>query len=187
MGENRDRSFARLRSVTSSMVVHPSAALQRPVDDLDRPAARRFRKLPRRLAERNGLDDRIAELVDVAIESSGFLPVGDQPLHGAAGLGHVRRQSEHVEIGLVANDDPRGCIIKNKTLRNVVHGNPELAPLGSPAAGRSTGRAATAVRRPRQGQRRAPAAAVGEGPIPEVAMSADHRRREQDPSTPQAV
>ena len=31
----------------------PSAALQRPVDDLDRPAARRFRELPRRLAERH--------------------------------------------------------------------------------------------------------------------------------------
>ena len=46
----------------------PPAALQRPVDDLDRPAARRFRKLPRRLAERHRLDDRFAELVDVAIE-----------------------------------------------------------------------------------------------------------------------
>jgi hypothetical protein len=56
--------------------------------------------------------------------------VGDQPLHGAAGLGHVGRQSEHVEIGLVANDDPRGCIIENKALRDVVDGNRELAPLG---------------------------------------------------------
>ncbi len=46
----------------------PSAALQRPVDDLDRPATRRFRKLPRRLAERHCLDDRIAEFVDVTVE-----------------------------------------------------------------------------------------------------------------------
>ncbi|MEH2621608.1 hypothetical protein V1285_006554 [Bradyrhizobium sp. AZCC 1620] len=107
----------------------PSAALQRPVDDFDRPATRRFRQLARCLAERHRLDDRVAEFIDVAIERSGFLPVSDQPLHGAAGLGHIGRQSEHVEIGLVANDDPRRCIIENKTLRDVVHGNRELAPL----------------------------------------------------------
>ena len=46
----------------------PPAALQRPVDDLDRPATRRFRELPRRLAERHRLDDRVAEFIDVAIE-----------------------------------------------------------------------------------------------------------------------
>ena len=46
----------------------PSAALQRPVDDLDRSATRCFRKLPRRLAERHRLDDRVAECIDVAIE-----------------------------------------------------------------------------------------------------------------------
>jgi len=56
--------------------------------------------------------------------------VGDQPLHGAAGLDHVGRQSEHVEIGLVANDDPRGCIIEHEALRDIVDGNRELAPLG---------------------------------------------------------
>jgi putative transposase len=43
--------------------------------------------------------------------TSSVLPVGDQPLHGAAGLGHVGRQSEHVQIRLVTNDDPRGCVV----------------------------------------------------------------------------
>ena len=51
----------------------PSAALQRPVDDLDRAAARRFRELPRGLAERHLLDDRVAECIDVAVERSGLL------------------------------------------------------------------------------------------------------------------
>ncbi len=36
---------------------HPAARLQRPVDDLDRAAARRFRELARRLAERDVADD----------------------------------------------------------------------------------------------------------------------------------
>ena len=35
---------------------------------LDRPAARRLRKLPRRLAERHFVNDRIAEFIDVAVE-----------------------------------------------------------------------------------------------------------------------
>jgi hypothetical protein len=47
---------------------HPSACLQRPVDDLDRPAARRFGELARGLAERNVAHDGIAELIDVAVK-----------------------------------------------------------------------------------------------------------------------
>ena len=116
----------------------PAAALQRPVDDLDRPAARRFRELARRLAERHRLDDRVAELIDVAIEGSGFLPVRDQPLHGAARLGHVRRQAEHLEIGLVANDDPRGCIIENKALAGYCSRQSRAGAARPPAADRSS-------------------------------------------------
>ncbi len=113
----------------------PPAALQRPVDDLDRPAARRFRELTRGLAERYVVDDRVAEFIDVAVKGSGFLAVRDQPLHGAALFDHLRRQSEHLDIGLVADDDPRRCVIENKALRDIVHGDRELAPLAPPAAG----------------------------------------------------
>ena len=35
---------------------------------IDRPATRRFRKLPRRFAEPHRLDDRVAERIDVAVE-----------------------------------------------------------------------------------------------------------------------
>ena len=114
----------------------PAARLQRPVDDLDRAAARRFGELTRGLAERDLVDDGIAEVVDVAVKRSGLLPVTDQPLHGAARLDHLRRQPEHLDIGLVADDDPRRCVIENKPLRDVVDGDCKLAPLrGQPLLG----------------------------------------------------
>jgi hypothetical protein len=56
-----------------------------------------------------------------------------QSLHRAAGPGHIRRQSEHLDIGLIANDDARRCIIENKALRDIVHGNTELAALSREA------------------------------------------------------
>ncbi len=68
----------------------PAAHLQRTVDDLDRPAARGFGELTRGLAERDRLDDGVAERVDVTVKGSRFLPVTDQPLHGAALLDHLR-------------------------------------------------------------------------------------------------
>ena len=46
----------------------PPAALQRPVDDFDRAAARRLRELARGFPERHLLYDRVAEFLDVAIE-----------------------------------------------------------------------------------------------------------------------
>ena len=117
---------------------HPAARLQRPVDDLDRPAARRFRELPRGLAERHGADDGVAERVDIAVKGSGLFAVLDQPMHRAAGLRDIRRQSEHLNIGLVADHDPRRCVIENKALRDIVHGDTELAPLGrQPLAGQA--------------------------------------------------
>jgi hypothetical protein len=56
--------------------------------------------------------------------------VFDQAMHRAAGICHIRRQTEHLNIGLVAHDDPRRCVIQNKTLRDIVHSNGEMAPLG---------------------------------------------------------
>ena len=108
---------------------HPPARLQRPVDDLDRPAARRLRELARAIAERHVADDGIAELIDIAVKGAGLLAVLDQPLHRAARLRHIRRQSKHLYVGLVADHDARRRIIENKALRDVVHGNDELAPL----------------------------------------------------------
>ena len=108
---------------------HPAARLQRPVDDLDRPAARRFRELARALPS----DTLRMMALQNASTSPSKDPVSlrccDQPLHGAAWLGHIRRQSEHLDIGLVADDDARRCIIENKALRDIVHGDDELAPL----------------------------------------------------------
>ena len=101
----------------------PPAALQWPVDDFDRAATRSLRELARGFPERHLLYDRVAKFIDVAIEGSGLFPVRNQPLHGAARPGHIRRQAEHLQILLVACDDPRGSIIENKPLRDIVHGN----------------------------------------------------------------
>ena len=100
----------------------PAARLQRLVDDLDGPAARRLRELARGLAERHVADDGVAELVDIAVEGSGLLAVLDQPLHGAARLRHIGRQPEHVDIGLVADHDARRSVVEHKALRDIVHG-----------------------------------------------------------------
>ena len=108
---------------------NPATALQRPVDDLDRPAARRFRELAGAFAERHVTYDRIAECIDIAVKGPGLFAVLDQPVHGAAWLGHIRRQSKHLDIGLVADDDRRRCIIKHKALRDIVHGDAEVTPL----------------------------------------------------------
>ena len=54
----------------------------------------------------------------------------DQPLHGAARFGDVRRQSEHVEILLVADDDARRGVVEHEALRNIVDGGAKMAPFG---------------------------------------------------------
>ena len=107
----------------------PPAALQGLVHDLDRATTRGLGQLTGGLAERDVADDGVAEFIDIAVKGSGLLAVRDQPLHGAARFDHLRRQSEHVEIGLVAGNDPRRCIIEHKALRNVVDGDRELTLL----------------------------------------------------------
>ncbi len=99
---------------------NPAACFQRLVDDLDPSAARGVRDLTGRLAERNAADDAAAKLLDIAVKGPGRLPMCDQFLHAAARLGHVRRQPEHLDIALVANDDPGMFVVKNKPLRNIV-------------------------------------------------------------------
>ena len=90
----------------------------------------RFGELAGRLAERHVANDGGAERLDVAVERSGFLAVLDQPLHGAAGFGDVRRKPEHVEILLVADDDARRSVVQHEALRNVVDGGAKMAPFG---------------------------------------------------------
>ena len=74
------RSSARLRSVMSSMRGHPAAVCQRLVDDLDRAAARGLDDLAVSLSRAHVAHDRGAKFVDVAVERSGLLAMGDQVL-----------------------------------------------------------------------------------------------------------
>ena len=46
----------------------------------------------------------------------------------AALLGDVGRQAEHVDIGLVADDDARRCIVEHEALRDIVHGGAQMTP-----------------------------------------------------------
>ena len=108
---------------------NPPAALQRLVDDLDRPAAWSLRELTRAFSERYVLDDRVAEFIDVAVKGSGFLAMRDQPLHGAALFDHLRRQAEHLDVTLVADDDPSRRVVKHEALRDIVHGDAEVSLL----------------------------------------------------------
>jgi hypothetical protein len=108
---------------------HPSALWQRLVDDLDRAPTGRLGELTRPPAERHVADNGIAELVDVAIERAGLLTVRNQPLHRAARPGHVGREAEHVDVGLVADDDARRRVVEDQSLRNVVHGGREVTTL----------------------------------------------------------
>src|SRR5260370_9675791 len=92
---------------------NPPAPFQRLVDDLDRPAAWRLRQLTRAFSERYVAYDRIAEFIDIAVKGSGFLPMRDQPLHGAALLDHFRRQSDHLDVTPVAYNDPPRRVADN--------------------------------------------------------------------------
>jgi hypothetical protein len=112
----------------SSMVATQPPDWQRLVDDLDRAAAGRFRDLARSLAEPDIANDRATERLDVAVERTGLGPVLDQPLHAAALLGDVGRQAEHVDIGLIADDDVGRGVVQHETLRDVVHGGAEMTP-----------------------------------------------------------
>ena len=104
---------------------NPSADVERLVDDLDRPAAGSLGDLVGDFSKCNIADDLGAELLDIAVERSGLLAVCDQVLHGAAWLGHLRRQTEHVDVAPVANRDPRRRIVEDEALRNIVHGGVE--------------------------------------------------------------
>jgi hypothetical protein len=108
----------------------PAAPLERLVDDLDRPAAGRFRQLAGSFAKRHVANDCGAECLDVAVERSGFLAMLDQPLHGAAGFGDIRRQPEHVAILLIADHDARRAVVQHEALRNVADRRVKMAPFG---------------------------------------------------------
>ena len=104
----------------------PAAGLQRLVDDLDGAAARRFRELAGGLAQRHAANDGGAKRLDIAVERAGLLAVLDQPPHRAALFGDVRRQAEHLQIRLIADDDARGGVVQHEALRNVIDGDAEL-------------------------------------------------------------
>ena len=98
----------------------PAAGGQRLVDDLDGTAVRGpdGRGLsPFDLAEH-------AETigVDVAHERSGGLAVRDDLAEAAAGLYHFGRQAVHVDVALVADDQPLRTIEQQQALRHVVDG-----------------------------------------------------------------
>ena len=81
---------------------NPSTIRQRLVDDLDRPAVGGFqdgscRPLFRNVAQHGG-----TELVDIARERTGFLPIRKQIAEMPARLHHIRRQIIHFQIALVA-------------------------------------------------------------------------------------
>ena len=49
----------------------------------------------------------------------------DQVLHGAAGLDHIGRQPEHLDVALVADGNVRRCVVDDQALRHVVDGGVE--------------------------------------------------------------
>ena len=64
-------------------------------------------------------------LVDVADERSGFLAVRDHLAEAAARLHDLRRQAVHLDIALVADDEPLRRIEQQQALRHVVDGGIE--------------------------------------------------------------
>ena len=66
-----------------------------------------------------------ALFVDITLKRSLFLPMFHQVAKTAAGLHYVGRQSVHLQISLVANDEPRGLIEQRQTLRHVIDGGIE--------------------------------------------------------------
>ena len=117
---------------------YPSTASQRLVPDLDGAAVGGFDDVVGGLPLRHVAQDVRAELVDIALERADPLAIGDQIAEMQAGPHHVRRQLVHIQIALVAQDDPRVRIVQQQALRHVVDGGiqPFLlereSPLGIP-------------------------------------------------------
>ena len=86
---------------------------------------------------RDTLENSGALFVDITLKRSLFLPMRHQIAKTAAGPDYVGRQSVHLQISLVANDEPRGLIEQRQTLRHVIDGSIEaLLFQRQPAPGR---------------------------------------------------
>ncbi len=67
--------------------------------------------------------------VDVADERTQFLAMTDEVAQMATGLRHVRRYAEHVDVALIADDEPARGVEQQQSLGHVVDGGVEMLAL----------------------------------------------------------
>jgi hypothetical protein len=96
------------------------AAFDRPVHNQNGTAVRRFYDPVHRLALTHRAENLGAILFSVNIEAAGRYPVLDQVQQRASGLNDIRRQTIHLDVAVIADQNALVRIEQYDTLRHVV-------------------------------------------------------------------
>ncbi len=97
---------------------HPSAICQRFVYDLNRTSVRGVDD--HRISQSDVPQNTRTVFIEVAVKGPGGFAVGDNLAERAAGFQHIRRQTVHLKVTLIADDKPLRGIKQQQALRHVV-------------------------------------------------------------------